>query len=79
MINICKKFKADIYLSGKGGAKYQEEKKFEINKIKLEYIDFIHPVYVQSWKEFIKGLSIIDLLFNYGPSSLEVLLGNNQS
>lgn len=75
LLNLCKKFKADVYLSGRGGRKYQDEEKFKITKIKLEYSDFIHPTYFQLWGEFVPNLSIIDLLFNYGPKSLEILLG----
>ncbi len=64
LTNICKHFKADTYLSGKGGAEYQEENKFKEAGIKLEYTDFVHPVYPQLWGNFIPNLSIIDFLFN---------------
>jgi hypothetical protein len=74
LIDICRKFNADIYLSGKGGQKYQNEEKFKAAGIKLEYTDFIHPVYPQLWGDFIPGLSIIDLIFNCGPNSLNILL-----
>ncbi len=75
LVNLCKEFKADVYLSGRGGRKYQDEEKFKMAKIKLEYSDFIHPAYFQLWGEFIPNLSVIDLLFNHGPKSLEILLG----
>ena len=75
LINICKRFNAKTYLSGKGGANYQDEKKFETSKIDLEYTNFDHPIYSQLWGEFIPGLSVIDLLFNYGSSSIKILLG----
>jgi len=74
LINICKKFGADIYFSGRGGQKYQDEEKFKAAGIKLEYTDFIHPVYPQLWGDFIPGLSVIDLLFNCGNDSSNVLL-----
>lgn len=74
LINICKRFNGHTYLSGKGGAKYQDEKKYKADGIKLEYTDFIHPTYPQLWGNFIHGLSIIDLLFNCGPDSLKILL-----
>jgi len=74
LINICKKFEADVYLSGKGGWKYQDEEKFKKAGIKLEYTDFIHPIYPQLWGDFVPGLSIIDLLFNCGPESINYLL-----
>jgi len=74
LINICKRFGADIYLSGKGGQKYQDEEKFKAAGIKLEYTDFIHPVYPQLWEDFIPNLSVIDLLFNCGDASSNILL-----
>jgi hypothetical protein len=73
LINIAKELNASIYLSGKGGANYQDEKKFRANGIELKYSDFTHPVYPQLWGEFIEGLSIIDLLFNCGEKSLEYI------
>jgi hypothetical protein len=70
LIGIIKKVDGNIYLSGKGGVKYQDEEKFSQNNIKLVYSDFKHPVYPQLWGEFIEGLSIIDLLFNCGKDSI---------
>jgi len=73
LINIAEELNASIYLSGKGGANYQDEEKFRANGIELKYSDFTHPVYPQLWGEFIEGLSIIDLLFNCGEKSLEYI------
>ena len=75
LINICKFFDADTYLSGEGGREYQDEEKFKIAKIKLEYSNFVYPVYPQQWGKFAPNLSIVDLLFNCGPDSLKILLG----
>lgn len=74
LINLCKFFKADTYLSGAGGSKYQKETKFKQAGIKLEYASFSQPNYLQLWREFIPGLSAIDLIFNCGPQSLKILL-----
>ena len=78
LVNLCKTFNTDTYLSGQGGKNYQEEEKFKSANIKLEYTDFIHPVYPQLWKDFIPGLSAIDLIFNCGPKSIDFLLNNKQ-
>ena len=75
LVNLCKKFNADIYLSGRGGEKYQDEEKFKEANIKLNYTQFVHPTYPQLWEDFTPGLSIIDLILNCGPKSLEILLG----
>lgn len=79
IIDICKSLQADTYLSGMGGKDYLEEDKFRANSIELVYQDFVHPVYNQlnmrDEKDFIPNLSIIDLIFNHGPDSLDILIG----
>lgn len=75
LINLGKKFNADIYLSGRGGQKYQDEKKFKVANIKLKYTQFVHPTYPQLWGDFTAGLSVVDLILNCGPKSLDILLG----
>jgi len=76
LINILKKVGGSMYLSGFGGSKYQDEEAFEQHGIKLVYSDFRHPVYPQLWGDFVPNLSIVDLMFNCGPESLGVILGD---
>ena len=73
IIEICKKTGADTYLSGAGGKDYMDEGLFEQNKIKLEYQEFIFPVYPQLYGDFIPNLSALDLIFNCGPDSKKKL------
>lgn len=54
------------YLSGRGGANYQEERKFTRAGLTLTYSDFVHPYYTQQGSAFIPGLSIVDALFHCG-------------
>ena len=75
IINIMKYLNGDIYLSGNGARKYIDEPLFESHDIKLEFSEFIHPVYPQLWNDFIPNLSIIDLLFNCGFESYKYILG----
>ncbi|MFH1783745.1 MAG: WbqC family protein [bacterium] len=79
IIEVCKKLKADVYLSGIGGKGYLEEEQFSQAGIKLEYQNFIHPEYSQQYmkeKDSFQGyMSIIDLLFNEGPQSIRILRG----
>lgn len=73
LINICKAVGGDTYLSGASGHKYLDESLFEKENIKLVYSDFKHPTYNQLWGEFLPNISIIDLLFNEGSKSLDIL------
>ncbi|MEW6088962.1 MAG: WbqC family protein [bacterium] len=79
IIEICKKLNADIYLSGIGGRDYLEEEKFTREGIKLEYQSFNHPVYHQLYRKgagsFMPYLSVVDLLFNEGEKSIDILRG----
>ena len=77
IIEICKKLKADTYLSGIGGKDYLEEEKFAGEGIELRYQIFDHPVYCQRFaggeSNFVTGMASVDLLFNEGPTSGEIL------
>lgn len=77
ILELCKKVGADTYLSGSGGKGYLEEEKFERSGIKLEYQHFVHPCYRQQFMKdsdnFMPYMSIIDLLFNEGPESINIL------
>lgn len=74
LVSICRQLEADIYLSGAGGKDYLEENKFSEANIKVIFQEFKHPVYPQCFGEFISNLSAIDLLFNCGPDSRDILI-----
>ncbi len=78
IIELCKKFKADTYLSGLGGKNYMDLELLKKNNLKYIFSDFKHPVYHQRFEPFVENLSAIDLLFNEGPRSLEIIK-NSQS
>lgn len=82
IIEICGKLGAKDYLSGSGGRAYLEEEKFAQNGINLIYQDFKHPCYRQQFtekeKDFEKYMSVIDLLFNEGPASMEIIRCSNR-
>ena len=69
IISVCKEVGATVFLSGRGGASYQDESAYARAGIQLVYTDFQHPTYPQAFGEFVPGLSIVDLLFNCGPES----------
>ena len=73
LIKLCNLTEADIYLAGKDGAKYMDVEKFTKSGIKLTFQDFKHPVYNQLFGKFEPNMSVIDLLFNHGEESLEII------
>lgn len=78
IIEICKKLHADTYLSGVGGKAYLDERLFEENGIRLRYQEFVHPQYRQRYEPFMPYMSAIDLLFNYGEKSRDILRGEKK-
>lgn len=73
-LEICKHLGADEYLAGPSGRDYLKLDDFERNNIKVSFHDFRHPEYRQLFEPFIPGMSSVDLLFNYGPASKDILL-----
>jgi len=74
-LNICKELGGNIYLSGDGGGKqYNLEKMFWDEGLEVKYTNFHHPIYKQLWGEFEPGLSAVDLLFNEGDHSHNILM-----
>lgn len=74
IINICQALGADTYLSGKSGRAYLNEARFEQAGLQLQYQDFQHPVYPQPYGEFLPYMAVVDLLFNCGDKSRDILL-----
>ena len=73
LIDICKALGANTYLAGQGAVGYMDVARFEENGLKVITQDVKHPVYPQLFKDFKSHLSIVDLLFNCGPESANVI------
>jgi len=73
IVEICGKLKAGTYLSGAGGKCYLDEEKFAPCGISVICQEYSHPAYRQQFmkdeKDFMPGMSAVDLLFNEGPAS----------
>jgi hypothetical protein len=79
IVDICQKLSADTYLSGAGGRDYIDEQQFKQAGVKLIYQEYKHPEYKQCYDPFQPYMSVIDLLFNHGKASREILLSGNSS
>ena len=73
VLDLCKKMNTDVFIFGETGKTYAKIDDFESSNIKLVFQEYKHPKYSQVHGEFISHMSIIDLLFNHGPKSLEIL------
>lgn len=77
LVGICKELGARAYLTGSYAAQvYLDPEPFKREGIELLFHEFECPVYPQLFPEagFVPELSIVDLLFNCGPKSLEILM-----
>jgi len=74
LVSIFEALGANRYLSPEGSRVYIEENNlFAPNGIDLAYHAYRHPVYRQIHGEFVPYLSVVDLLFNEGGSSLSII------
>ena len=75
ILYILKNQNATKYISGdgEGSKRYINEQLFKDNNIELIWQNYKHPVYNQLHGEFIPYLSILDLLFNEGPNSKNLI------
>ncbi|MDO8516867.1 MAG: WbqC family protein [Nanoarchaeota archaeon] len=78
LIEICKELNADEYVSGKDGRNYLDKSLFEKENIKVLFQDYKHPIYQQQFYGFEPFMSILDLLFNEGSNSLNVIRGGRK-
>ncbi|MDO9184289.1 MAG: WbqC family protein [Bacteriovorax sp.] len=81
LINICKHFDCDTYLSPKGAKEYiEEDGNFLNSNVNLEFQNFTCSSYKQknaNVDNFVSHMSIIDLIANEGKSSSAQYLLDN--
>jgi hypothetical protein len=78
IIDLCRKVGARVYLSGRGGSTdYLDVEALRKAGIAVMWQQFSHPPYPQRYPQlgFVPNLAFLDLLFNVGPDSRQLLLG----
>lgn len=78
VLNMCREVGATAYLAGHGASRtYLDLPAFERAGIRVLWQDFEHPQYRQfpARGGFIPKMSALDLIFNCGPRSPEILRG----
>lgn len=72
ILDLCRHFGADHYLSGALGRDYLVEDDFRAAGIRVEYQDYAHPVYPQLWGEFVPCLGVVDFWMNCEESPIDL-------
>ena len=75
IVGILKALDSMTYISPRGSGEYITEdfQIFAENEISVFYHNYVHPEYVQVYKPFTPYASAIDLLFNEGEQSKEII------
>jgi hypothetical protein len=70
LVHLCKQAGATAYVSGPSAKAYLDEDVFRNEGIAVAYIDYSgYPEYRQLYPPFEPSVTIIDLIFNEGPSA----------
>ncbi len=77
VLSMCRALGATAYIFGAKGRDYVDRAAFDAAGIGVAFQDYHHPVYPQQFGPFVPNLSVVDLLFNCGPNSMEVLMAGN--
>lgn len=77
VLDMCRQLNTDVYIFGAQGRDYADVKAFEQAGVKAIFQDYKHPEYPQLHGKFASHLSIVDLLFNCGDGSLDILMSGN--
>lgn len=76
IISICKSLGAKKFIFGEKGKDYAIVNDFKKNDIELIFQEYRHPKYDQIGENFISHLSVVDLIFNCGTKSLDIINKN---
>lgn len=78
LLEICKKCDVNVYLTGPSGKNYLNEKIFNDNNIKIEWMNYNnYPNYNQLFKPNDYNVSVLDLIFNEGDQATNFMLSFN--
>jgi hypothetical protein len=75
LVDLCKQTGAGIYVSGPAAKAYLDEDLFRKENIDVRYMHYSdYPEYHQLFPPFEHAVSIVDLVFNEGPSASKYML-----
>ena len=73
IIEICRILEVDELYDAAGAVNFINDELFQEANVRVVYQDYRHPKYNQLHGDFISHMSVVDLLYNEGPRSLEVI------
>ena len=79
LVSLCLELHATTYISANGAHDYLQTEQFDQACIKVEFQNYEHPIYPQQYDGFISHLSVVDLVFNCGERSFDILMSGSSS
>jgi hypothetical protein len=70
VLDVCQRLGATVYRSGVGARDYLDVDAFAAAGIEVEFDDSEPPEYDQGYRDFIKGLSVVDYLMHADPDEI---------
>ncbi|MDA8658488.1 WbqC family protein [Flavobacteriaceae bacterium] len=78
ILDMCKQLNAKKYIFGEVGKNYADINSFKKNRIELQFQTFEPPYYKINDQEINKNLSIVDMIFRFGPEeTMNLILKKN--
>ena len=77
VLDMCTQLDANIYIFGKQGKDYADINAFKSKGVHPYFQSYNHPKYNQIKGEFEPFMSVLDLIFNHGKASKEIMMSNN--
>ena len=77
VLDMCLNLGADKYIFGEQGENYADEGAFKKSGVTPYFQKYKHPSYSQIGRDFLPFMSIVDLLFNEGDRSYDILMSGN--
>ncbi len=79
VLDMCTQLNADIYIFGEQGKKYADVKAFKSRGVRPYFQLYNHPTYKQKKGQFEPFMSVLDLIFNEGKASKNIIMSNNKN
>jgi hypothetical protein len=79
ILDIIGALQADQYITGagEGSLRYMNEAEYSLRNIDVFWYRYYQSEYPQLWSKFTPNLSMLDMLFNCGPNSMNLLINNS--
>ena len=77
VLDMCTQLDVGIYIFGEQGKDYADVDAFISKGVHPHFQSYNHPKYKQVKGEFEPFMSVLDLIFNHGKVSKEIMMSNN--